>query len=65
MPDLQGLGAREALRVLTRLGVTARMTGDGFVVDHTPPAGAPIVRGDVSVLKLGRRMPAVPARRDR
>jgi cell division protein FtsI (penicillin-binding protein 3) len=65
MPDLQGLGAREALKVLTRLGVTARMTGDGFVVDHTPPAGSPIARGDVSVLKLGRRMPAVPARRDR
>ncbi len=62
MPDLRGLGAREALRVLTRLGMTARMSGDGFVVDHTPLPGAAIVRGEVSVLKLGRRVPAVPAR---
>ena len=62
MPDLRGLGAREALRVLTRLGMTARMVGDGFVIEHTPEAGTPLVRGDVSVLKLGRRMPVVPAR---
>ena len=31
MPDLRGLSAREALRALTRLGLTARMTGDGVV----------------------------------
>jgi cell division protein FtsI (penicillin-binding protein 3) len=61
MPDLRGLAAREALRVLTRLGMTARMAGDGFVVEHTPAPGTPLVRGDVSVLKLGRRPPAVPA----
>ena len=30
-----GLSAREALRMLTRLGVAARMTGDGFVVDRS------------------------------
>ena len=29
MPDLRGLSAREALRALTQLGMTARMTGDG------------------------------------
>ena len=33
MPDLRGLSAREALRTLSQLGMTARMTGDGFVVD--------------------------------
>jgi cell division protein FtsI (penicillin-binding protein 3) len=62
MPDLRGLGAREALKVLTRLGVTARMKGNGVVFDHTPSPGAPVVRGDVSVLKLGRWQPALPAR---
>jgi len=61
MPDLRGLAAREALRVLTRIGMTARMAGDGFVVEHTPAPGTPLVRGDVSVLKLGRRPPALPA----
>jgi cell division protein FtsI (penicillin-binding protein 3) len=62
MPDLQGLSAREAVRVLTQLGVTARMAGDGFVIDHRPLPGEPIVRGDVAKLKLARRPPAVPAR---
>jgi cell division protein FtsI (penicillin-binding protein 3) len=61
MPDLQGLSAREALRVLMQVGVTARMTGDGFVIDHRPLPGEPIVRGDVAKLKLARRPPAVPA----
>jgi cell division protein FtsI (penicillin-binding protein 3) len=65
MPDLRGYSAREALRTLTRAGVTARMTGDGFVLDQTPRAGTPITRGDVSMLKLGRRAPAVHARSDR
>jgi cell division protein FtsI (penicillin-binding protein 3) len=62
MPDLQGLSAREAVRVLTRLGVTARMAGDGFVIDHRPLPGEPIVHGDVAKLKLSRRPPAVSAR---
>lgn len=62
MPDLRGLGAREALKVLTRLGMMARMKGDGFVIEHTPAPGTPLVRGELSVLKLGRRMPVMPAR---
>jgi cell division protein FtsI (penicillin-binding protein 3) len=62
MPDLRGLGAREALRVLTRLGMTARMVGNGFVLEHTPAPGMMLIRGDMSVLKLGRRAPAVYAR---
>jgi membrane peptidoglycan carboxypeptidase len=63
MPDLQGLSAREAVRVLTQLGVTARMAGDGFVIDHRPLPGEPIVRGDVAKLRLARRPPAVAAAR--
>jgi cell division protein FtsI (penicillin-binding protein 3) len=62
MPDLQGLSAREALRVLTQLGMTARMAGNGFVIDHKPLPGEPVIRGDVAKLKLARRPPAVPAR---
>ena len=55
MPDLRGLGAREALRALTRIGLTARINGDGFVIEQSPEAGAPVVHGDASVLTLGRR----------
>jgi cell division protein FtsI (penicillin-binding protein 3) len=61
MPDLRGLAAREAVNALTRLGMTARMSGSGFVVQQSPEAGAPIASGEVSLLTLGRRA-VVPAR---
>lgn len=54
MPDLRGLGAREALRVLGRLGLSARVEGSGVVVRQHPEAGAPLERGGWSVLRLGR-----------
>jgi cell division protein FtsI (penicillin-binding protein 3) len=57
MPDLRGLSAREALRTLTRIGLTPRMSGDGFVVEQSPEAGAVVVQGAACVLKLGRRPP--------
>jgi cell division protein FtsI (penicillin-binding protein 3) len=60
MPDLRGLGAREALRALTRIGLTARINGDGFVVEQSPQPGDPVTHGDASVLMLGRRS-VVPA----
>jgi MoxR-like ATPase len=61
MPDLYGLSAREALRMLTQLGVAARISGDGFVLQQSPIAGSPLVRGESAVLKLGRRLPVLPA----
>lgn len=42
IPDLHGLGAREAARRLARLGLTARMSGDGVVVHQDPEPGIPI-----------------------
>jgi hypothetical protein len=42
MPDLRGLSAREALRTLVKLGLTARVDGNGFVTAQDPPAGAPL-----------------------
>lgn len=58
MPDLRGLGAREALRVLGRLGLTARVHGSGLVVEQSPEPGTPLERGAESVLRLGRKLPA-------
>ena len=55
MPDLRGLSAREALKALSRIGMTARLTGDGFVVEQNPGAGAALVRGDACALTLDRR----------
>jgi membrane peptidoglycan carboxypeptidase len=59
MPDLRGQGAREALRTLTRIGATARISGQGVVVEQSPAAGEPLASGEVGVLKLDRRPPPV------
>ncbi len=61
MPDLRGLSAREALRTLTRLGMTARLVGDGLVLEQFPAVGTPLGRADACILKLGRRLPPVAA----
>ena len=42
VPDLRGLSARDALRTLSRLGMSARLNGAGIVVRQLPEAGAPI-----------------------
>jgi cell division protein FtsI (penicillin-binding protein 3) len=61
MPDLRGLSGREALRLLSRIGLTARLSGDGVVVDQAPQPGAALVRGGTCQLKLGRRSAGAPA----
>jgi len=55
MPDLRGRSAREALRTLTKLGMTASMTGDGVVLEQAPAAGSPLGGTDAVTLTLGRR----------
>jgi cell division protein FtsI/penicillin-binding protein 2 len=54
MPDLSGMSAREAMRKLTTVGLTARISGDGFVVSQDPPAGARLEPGGVSRVTLER-----------
>ena len=61
LPDLRGMSAREALRELARLGLTARMEGTGVVVDQTPVAGSPLEPGATCTLVLNRRVPLRPA----
>lgn len=57
LPDLRGMSAREALRELARLGLSARMNGTGFVVDQDPPAGSPLEPGATCSLVLNRVLP--------
>src|SRR5258705_6852630 len=59
-PDLRGLSARDALRTLSRLGMTARLNGAGIVVRQVPQAGAPIDRETATTLWLERQLAAVP-----
>ena len=61
MPDLRGISGREALRLLSRIGMTGRLSGDGVVIDQTPEPGSALVRGGGCLLKLGRRSLAPPA----
>ena len=61
MPDLHGQSAREAVRTLTKIGASARMTGRGVVVEQAPAAGEPLGSGEVGVLRLGRQPAVAPA----
>src|SRR5439155_21109967 len=54
MPDLRGLSARDAVRTLLKLGVTPRISGDGFVVLQDPPPGSPLEPTSACRLVLGR-----------
>jgi cell division protein FtsI (penicillin-binding protein 3) len=58
MPDLRGLSAREAMRTLVKLGLSARISGQGVVLAQDPPPGAPFEAGETCRLQLGRRPPA-------
>ena len=61
LPDLRGMSAREALRELARVGLTAKMQGTGVVVEQDPPAGSPFEPGASCTLVLNRRLAARPA----
>ncbi len=58
VPDLIGLNAREAIRVLARVGLIARVSGDGIVVQQEPRPGSPVDRGAACALALGRPVSA-------
>ncbi len=56
MPDVRGLSAREALRILAGVGVEARITGDGFVATQDITPGTAIERGRTCELVLRRQL---------
>jgi cell division protein FtsI (penicillin-binding protein 3) len=59
-PDLRGLSARDALRMLARLGMTARLNGAGLVVKQLPEPGEPIDRESAATLWLERQQVSAP-----
>jgi len=56
LPDFRGLSARDVVRTLTRIGMTAKLRGEGFVVDQHPAPGSPIEPGATCEVRLARRM---------
>jgi cell division protein FtsI (penicillin-binding protein 3) len=57
LPDVRGLSMREALKLLVKVGVRARVSGDGFVVGQSPEAGTPLVATPECELLLARVPP--------
>lgn len=55
LPDLRGLSARDALRELARMGMSAKMRGAGVVIEQTPAPGSTIEPGTACTLVLDRR----------
>jgi cell division protein FtsI (penicillin-binding protein 3) len=55
VPDLTGMGAREAVRVLSELGYSVRIHGTGKVVEQSPEAGTPVGATPTATLLLDRR----------
>ncbi len=58
VPAVSGMSARDAIRVLASRGLSARLTGTGFVVSQDPPAGSPAGRGGACALVLAPLHPA-------
>jgi len=54
VPNLHGMSAREAVRQVVKLGLTAHLSGDGFVVSQDPRAGSVLEPGAVCRLVLNR-----------
>ena len=52
MPDVRGMGARDALYVLEREGLNVNIQGRGRVVEQSIPAGAVLQPGTTVILKL-------------
>jgi beta-lactam-binding protein with PASTA domain len=61
MPDVRGLGARDAVRFLTGLSLQVRVRGSGVVVHQSPEAGAAIESGEWTRVELARQPSAPPA----
>jgi cell division protein FtsI (penicillin-binding protein 3) len=59
IPNVVGLSARQALAVFARLGLTARLSGTGFVVSQDPPSGMAGQPGGVHTLRLSETAPPI------
>ena len=55
IPDVSGLGARDAIRLLESVGLNVRLHGQGRVQKQSIPAGSKPVRGQTITLDLGMK----------
>lgn len=57
LPDLRGLGMRDAADALGRLGLRLRIVGSGLAVRQTPPPGSALPRGSTVTVTFGPPTP--------
>lgn len=55
VPELVGSGLRDALVLCARLGLTVKATGDGMIVQQSPPPGARVPVGSNCYVTLSRQ----------
>lgn len=53
IPDLRGMGARDAVFILETLGLKVRVQGKGSVTEQIPAPGSRIVKGAQVIIQLG------------
>lgn len=54
MPDVRGMGLRDALFLVERCGLKVQVEGSGMVVTQTPQPGAQVTPGGVARIQLKR-----------
>ena len=54
VPNVLGQSVREAVRALARVGLVAKISGEGVVARQNPPPGAPLELGGACHLQLSR-----------
>ena len=52
VPNVTGMGARDAVYALSARGMTVRMKGRGKVVSQSVPSGSKVVKGRTVILEL-------------
>jgi cell division protein FtsI (penicillin-binding protein 3) len=52
VPDMKGMGARDAVYLLEKMGLRVRMNGFGIVTQQSLPQGHHIVKGETMMLRL-------------
>lgn len=61
LPDFRGLSARDVVRMVTHIGMTAKLSGEGFVIAQDPAPGSPIEPGAICEVRLARQITAPAA----
>ncbi len=52
VPNVKGMGARDAIYILEKLGLKTRISGRGIIIDQSIKPGTRVVKGNEIILKM-------------